>query len=204
MIYSITGIIELKETNRIVLNAQGVGYEIMIPTAVFEALPDSGEEVKLLIIESTGMYGGGTTLYGFLTHEQKNIYTAIKEFVPSTGAKKALDYLDKASKSLPDFRRAIIENDPYPLVGIFGFSKKAAQKILAGLKDRLDRIPLSGTEKWQSHSAGGPHKEAVAALMTLGFKQRHAEELIADIDVSLPVSEIIKRALKKADHSKSA
>ena len=50
------------------------------------------------------MYGGGVTLYGFLTLEDKEIFLLLRE-IPGTGAKKAMDYLDKILKSAPDFRR---------------------------------------------------------------------------------------------------
>ena len=62
-----------------------------------------------------GMYGGGITLYGFLSLEEKEIYLLLRE-IPGTGAKKALDYLDKISKSAPDFRRAILEGDARALI----------------------------------------------------------------------------------------
>lgn len=197
MIYSVSGRIELKEPGRVVINASGVGYEILIPLSVYEALPSAGEEIKLLTIESVAMYGGGTTLYGFLTEEQKSIYSAIKEFVPSTGPKKALEYLDKASKSLPDFRRAIFENDPRPLVGIFGFTKKAAEKIIAGLKDRLDRIKITGTEKW-AKKISGVNEEVIEALVALGFRNSEAREMVGTSDTSLSVEQIIKDVLKNS------
>jgi Holliday junction DNA helicase RuvA len=162
MIYSITGIVELKEINRAVINAGGIGYEIAIPACVFESLPLIGQEVKLLTVESVAMYGGGTTLYGFLTSEQRQLFTCIREFVPGTGAKKALDYMDKASKSLPDFRRAVLEQDPRQLVGIFGFSKKTAEKIIAALKDKLAGMSIDGHSKWV-RAAGRCGNRAVVA-----------------------------------------
>lgn len=202
MIYSITGTIAVKEIGRVVVNACGVGYEIMVPISVYEALPPIGEEATLLTIESVGMYGGGTTLYGFLTEEQKTIYLAIKDFVPSTGAKKSMDYLDKASKSLPDFRRAIIENDPLPLVGIFGFSKKAAEKIVASLKDRLEKITVSGSEKWSKMKLTGAVEEAISALVALGYRQSEAIEMVKSADHAQSVEEIIQQTLKKVSSSK--
>ncbi|MFH1379621.1 MAG: Holliday junction branch migration protein RuvA [bacterium] len=197
MIYSITGLLELKEIGRVVVNAYGIGYELFIPLCVYEDLPAVNREVKMLTMESVSMYGGGTTLYGFLTEDQKNIYTAIKDFVPSTGAKKALDYLDKASKSLPDFKRAILENDPLPLVGILGFSKKAAEKIVTNLKDRIDKIHVSGNEKWSTTKLSGVTEEAVAALVALGYRRNEALEMVNSVERSQTVEQIIQNSLKK-------
>lgn len=203
MIFSVAGILELKEPNRAVVNASGIGYEIVIPLIVYEVLPAVGDEIKLFTVESVAMYGGGTTLYGFLTEEQKSIYLCIKEFVPSTGAKKSLDYLDKASKSLPDFRRAILVDDPQQLTGIFGFSRKAAEKIIAGLKDRLDKIQVTGQEKWsRAGKLPAVSDEAIQALIALGFKPHTAHELVGSNDSSLPVEQIIKNALKVAGEQK--
>ncbi|MBK8869556.1 MAG: hypothetical protein IPN19_00525 [Elusimicrobia bacterium] len=58
--------------------------------------------MRLLIVESVAMYGAGPALYGFLTLEEKQVYLVLRENVPGAGAKKALELLDKAAKSLPN------------------------------------------------------------------------------------------------------
>jgi len=89
-------------------------------TATASRIPEVGQEVLLYIVESFGMYGGGETLYGFLSPNEKAMFLAFKDNISGTGAKKALEHLEKASKSLPDFRRAIIEKDVKILSGVFG------------------------------------------------------------------------------------
>ena len=88
---------------------QGIGYDVSVTLAAFDRLPEAGQEVQLYVTESMAMYGGGVTLYGFQTLEEKEIFLLLRE-IPGTGAKKALDYLDKISKSAPDFRRAILDS----------------------------------------------------------------------------------------------
>ena len=138
-----------KSPGQALIDVQGVGYDVLTTVSVYDRLPGVGQEVLLYISESMAMYGGGLTLYGFLTLEEKEIYMLLKE-VPGTGSRKALDYLDKISKSSPDFRRAILEGDARSLVSLFGFTKKTADKMVVALKDRLAGLRVSGKEKWTS------------------------------------------------------
>ena len=97
----------------------------------------------------------------FSSLEEKEIYLLLRE-IPGTGSKKALEYLDKISKSAPDFRRAILEGDSRALVSLFGFTKKTAEKMIVALKDRWPGLRLAGREKWsgavKSHRRDGSHR----------------------------------------------
>ena len=119
MIALLEGTIEFKSPQNIILNVNGIGYEINVSLNTYNKLPAKGNSVKLHISETVGIYGGGTTLYGFATQEEKEIFTCFKVGLKNTGAKKSLDYLDKAMKSLPDFRRAVIQKNLGLLTSIF-------------------------------------------------------------------------------------
>ncbi len=100
---------------------------------------------------------------------------------PGPGAKKALEYLDKISKSLPDFSRAIELKDAGMLVSVFGFTKKTADKLIAALKDKLEQFPASPAgAKWVPAAPGSIQDEAVSALVSLGFKPVHARGAVED------------------------
>ena len=129
MISHLRGVIEEFTPERAVIDVHGVGYEVQIPVSTGQRLPAPGNEARLFIVESTSMYGGGTTLYGFFTAEERDTYLLLKDEVPGAGAKKALEYLDKVSKSIPDFKRAVLRKDISVLTGVFGFTKKTAEKI---------------------------------------------------------------------------
>ena len=109
----------VKELESVVLDVGGVGHEINVTAATAARLPACGEEALLLIVASYAMYGGGETLYGFSNSSEKALFCAFRDEIPGTGAKKALEYLDKASKSLPDFRRAVIDRDEKILCAVF-------------------------------------------------------------------------------------
>ena len=126
MIASLRGTVVSKDLESLVLEVGGVGHEVHVTGATAARLPAPGAEALLLVAASYAMYGGGETLYGFLSQSEKEMFCAFRDEIPGTGAKKALEYLDKASKSLPDFRRAVIDRDEKLLCGVFGFSKKTA------------------------------------------------------------------------------
>jgi Holliday junction DNA helicase RuvA len=181
-----------------VIEVGGVGYEVSLSPAGLAQLPALGAEVLLFIAESTAMYGGGTTLYGFLKAEQRQIFNVLRDNVPGTGAKKALEFLDKAMKSLPDFRRAVLDKDARALTTIFGFTAKTAEKIVAGLQNSLGDIPIT--------AAAGRHvassfEESIQGLVSLGYKEpvsrQAAENARAALGGDSSAQDLIREALRQ-------
>lgn len=199
MIGSLRGTVLSKRPGELLLEVQGIGYELNVALSSFERLPEEGHETGVFVSESMGMYGGGITLYGFLSLEEKEIFLLLRE-IPGTGAKKAMDYLDKISKSAPDFRRAIIDGDSRALVSLFGFTKKTADKMLAALKDKVAGLRVSGTEKWSTAIPTPGAGEAIAALVSLGYRETEArqavERLPTGADGQRPTAELVREALK--------
>ena len=200
MIEHIRGVIDSRRDGRVVLEAAGVGYEIFVAGATLEKLPAIGAEIKLFVLESTAMYGGATTLYGFSSLEERDIFLLLREHVPGAGAKKALEYLDKISKSLPDFSRAVALKDAGMLVSVFGFTKKTADKLITALKDKLESFPsVAARSKWVPTAAEGFLSEAVSALVALGFRPANARSAVEDAltkDPSAGTETLIRNALQ--------
>jgi len=200
MIEHLRGIIDRRNIDSVIVEAAGIGYRVFTPVSSADKMPASGREVKLYIVESTAMYGGSTTLYGFLTEEERNIFLLLKESVPGAGAKKAMEYLDKITKSLPDFRRVILAKDTVSLTGLFGFTKKTAEKLVSSLKDRIGEISISGKEKWVKDTFGSVEAEAVAGLVSLGYRENQSRDAVAKAIESGAgegsVEEIIMTALR--------
>jgi Holliday junction DNA helicase RuvA len=174
VIFSLRGTLLERTEAGCVLEAAGIGYEVSLSPSAALRLPPVGEEVLLQVVESTAMYGGGTTLYGFLTAEEKKIFNVLRDNVPGTGAKKALELLDKAAKSLPDFRRAILDKDARALVTMFGFTLKTAEKMTAALQGKLDGLILAGPAA--SRDSSTAYEEAVAGLVSLGYREPAARQ----------------------------
>lgn len=144
------------------------------------------------------MYGGGTTLYGFLTAQEKQVYQVLRDNVPGAGAKKALELLDKAAKSLAEFRRSVMEKDVKTLVAMFGFSSKTAEKLVAALQGKMDTLSVVGGTGPSESSSN--FEESVAGLVSLGYREsaaRQAAESARDALGGRPTSQdILRESLK--------
>ena len=199
MIEHIRGTVDRKYPDSVVIDAAGIGYRVFVTFSNLEAM-QAGREVKLFVAESTAMYGGGTTLYGFISDEEKNVFNLFKDSIPGTGAKKAMEYLDKVTKSLPDFRRIVLAKDTAALTGIFGFTKKTADKLVSALKDKISAVAISGREKWVKEAFGSAESEAVAGLVALGYRENNSRDAVAKAmgseKADMSVQEIITSALK--------
>ena len=206
MIASLRGLILSKNDSKVVVEVNGLGYEIFVTAAAASQMPAEGREVFLYLVESFGMYGGGEILYGFLSLSEKEMFLTLKDEIPSTGAKKALEYLDKASKSLPDFRRAILDRDANMLSAVFGFTKKTAGRLIDSLKDKLETVSVPGAEKIVRAAAAAATSSALSqalnALSALGYKPAEARMALQAIAEetsgrSLEVEQILRLALKR-------
>lgn len=200
MIDYFKGILSYKKTNVVVIEACGVGYSINITVDTSNRLPKEGEEIKLYIVEATGLYGGVVSHYGFLSKEEREMFCLIKDEVPSTGAKKAMEYFDKVSKSFADFKVAIIKKDISLLSTVFGFTKKTAEKLVVALKDKIAEISVNNEQKWQEVSTNSSTEiEAIEALLTLGYKDLQARTAVSKVisqNNKLEVAQIVKESLK--------
>jgi Holliday junction DNA helicase RuvA len=176
MIATLRGTVLDRTDDGAVVEAAGVGYAVSASAATRDRLPSPGGEVLLHVVESVGMYGGGVSLYGFISAEEKKIFLALKDNVPGAGAKKALELLDKAAKSLPDFRRAVIDKDVKALVTLFGFTAKTAEKLVSGLQDKIDALPIPSSASRDRSPHGTALEEAVQGLLSLGYRDADARE----------------------------
>lgn len=200
MIASLRGAVTLKTEESAVIEAGGVGYEVFFCEASLRALGPEGTQVFVLTAESVSMYGG-SALYGFLSREEKELFELLRGAVPGTGAKKALDHLNKALRSLPDFRRAVAKNDPALLTSIFGFTAKTADKLIAALKGKMPDLPASGG-RGAAALSGGEYVRTLAALTSLGFRAGEAKAALEAASAeerpdAAGVEDLIRRALKR-------
>lgn len=206
MIASLRGVVVSKDLESVVIETGGVGREVHVTASTAARLPAPGVEAFLLVVPSYAMYGGGETLYGFLNASEKAMFCAFRDEIPGTGAKKALEFLDKASKSLPDFRRAVMERDEKMLAAVFGFTKKTATKIVDALKDKLGEVAVPGAPHLQRAAetvpATGPWAQALAALAALGYKPAEARAALQAVaeergGTDLPPEQLVRQALKR-------
>lgn len=195
MISILKGEVFSVENNSAIILCGGVGYEVNLSAPSVASL-EVGKEVIIYISESLSPYDG-TSLYGFLSKEDKDLFLLFKENIPNTGAKKALDLLTKALRSLPDFHRAISSKDPKILTAIFGFTAKTAQKLIDSLSGKIDTISIQGEAKIKV--AEVPFmSDILSALIALGFSAQESRRAIEKLQVNGELSSNIEDNIKSA------
>jgi Holliday junction DNA helicase RuvA len=192
MLSFLKGTIEEKRAEEVVLNVNGIGFSICITPSTYERLPEKGE-VKLYIVETQAPFSGGITLYGFLTEEERDLFCFFREEMKGVAGKRALDYVEKAARSLISFKNAISKKSPELLTSMFGFRKKTAEKIILSLHEKLK---IQEVKKISDEL----YSTALGALRSLGFKESQAkaalEEAISSLPPDTPIEILIKTALK--------
>ena len=183
----------------LVLDVQGVGYEVEAPMTTFYDLPAINEEIKLhthLVVREDAHI-----LFGFSTEADRTLFrTLIK--VNGVGPKLALTIL--SGQSAEEFHRCIQDNDTQALVRLPGVGKKTAERLVIEMRDRLPDLvdsAISGTGKTAAAlpSAGNPKQEAVSALCSLGYKPLDAGKMVQNISAEgKSCEDIIRLALQGA------
>jgi Holliday junction DNA helicase RuvA len=190
MIGFLRGKIALKTPPLIVLDVNGVGYEIEAPMTVFYDLPDCGAEITLqthLVVREDAH-----SLFGFMTESDKTMFkTLIK--ISGVGAKMALAIL--SGQTAAQFQICIHNNDIAALVKLPGVGKKTAERLVIELRDKLPTIENAP----QISSIGNAREEAISALCSLGYKPLDASRMVSAIQPEGKNCEtIIRLALQSA------
>lgn len=199
MIYSITGLLRQVAPTYCVIEACGVGYQCSASTYTLSSLPGRGQEVTLLThlwIKEDGM-----ELFGFSTEQEKHCFRLLIG-VSGVGPRVALAILSDAA---PDrLMLSIAAGDAKALTRAQGVGAKLAQRIILELRDKVTDEDIGssfGEEQGTIAALGESVKntaksEAISALVALGYGQTDAAAVIAPMEESLAVDELIRRALK--------
>ncbi len=199
MIAFLTGkILETKEDGAVIL-CGGVGYEVNLAHSSAQELT-AGQDASLYVAESISPYDG-TVLYGFAHKEDKDLWLLFKTAIPNTGPKKAMEFLNKALRSVADFHQAILQRDPKILTGIFGFTAKTAEKLINSLKDKMDAVTVQGESKIKVVGEPTYLSSALEALGALGYSAAEARRALdtlhtQGIGPNEKIETIIKEALR--------
>lgn len=185
-----------KDHLRVVLDVHGVGYEVFL-TKTSDNKFQTGDSLTLFIRESVTAFDGATTLYGFVTKDEVEMFTQVRENVEGVGPKKALEVLDKITKSLPDFKRAVIDEDFALLVSVFGFTKKTAEKLVFSLKGKIEAWSVTGPAKW-AETPRGSEWETLSALVNLGYTEIEARDTVKRAKDKLGNSSSMKDLLQES------
>lgn len=192
MIGSLRGRLVARQAPQVIIECQGVGYEIETPMSTFLNLPSVGDEVflrtHLVVREDAHM------LYGFASEAERQLFRSLLK-ISGVGAKMGLAIL--STLSVADFERCVEYEDSATLVKVPGVGKKTAERLIIEMRDRIDSDRVSRRAVTVAVEAN-PRNEAVDALVALGYKLREVNRLISSIDVSDKSAEdIIRLALRQ-------
>ena len=172
MIAHLNGILFYKQPGQAIVNAGGVGYDVVVSVPTFTALPAEGKEVSLFIY--TQVAEGVLALYGFLERNEKKLFERLIK-VSGVGPKLAITILSGLSPERTV--SAIRAQDHATLTRIPGVGKKLAERLVVELKDKLDDMAAAPVPV-----AGGPAAEdALSALVNLGYQRTSAQKAIETV-----------------------
>lgn len=197
MIGQLSGVLLEKTPPRIVLDVQGVGYELDVPMSTFYPLPAIGERVRLythLAVRDDGHF-----LYGFLRDDERVAFRLLLK-VSGVGARIALAVL--SGLSVGELHQAIALQESGRLMKIPGIGKKTAERLLLELRDKLGALPAPGGTVLPAGGlpASGPpdaRSDMLNALLALGYNEREAVGALKAVPDDTPVAEGIRLALRQ-------
>lgn len=186
MIGRLSGKLIARHPPQVVIDVQGVGYELDVPMSTFYQLPPAGAEVTLLthlIVREDAHQ-----LFGFASDAERGAFRQLLR-ISGVGARIALAVLSGLSVS--ELQQAVTSQDSGRLVKIPGIGKKTAERLLLELRDKLDVVAAAVP-------AGGAREgEDVAnALLALGYNEREAAWAVKQVPVGASVNDAIRQALK--------
>ena len=192
MIHHIRGTIEGTMDGGIVVEANGIGYEVFVPDNSPLYLKKNNEEVKVLTVMI--VKEDDVKLYGFSDKDSLALFRKLLT-VSGVGAKGAMALL--SSMPVNDLKQAIAFDDAVTLTRANGIGKKIAQRICLELKDKLGDISATAGVTLAEVAAADEKGEAVDALIALGYSRSEAAAALAGAEDGLTTEDYIKKALKK-------
>ncbi len=186
MIGRISGKLLSKHPPQIVVDVQGVGYEIDVPMSTLYQLPAAGAEVTLLT--HLTVREDAHLLYGFATEQERTVFRQLLK-ISGVGARTALSVL--SGLSVADLHAAVSTQDSGRLTKIPGIGKKTAERLLLELKDKLNitvTLPIAGVINSSA--------DIINALLSLGYNDKEASWAAKQLPAGASVNDGIRQALK--------
>lgn len=194
MIGQLSGRLLDKSPTRVLLDVNGVGYEVLIPLSTFEQLGSAGENVTLLT--HLHVREDILQLYGFASHNEKQLFQLLLN-VNGVGPKLAQGILSGCSVEM--FCNYVKQGATAALTKIPGIGKKTAERLVLELRDRIEKWDIAREQIGVPKGPAALSEEALLALISLGYPRNDAEKAIRQVlaeHENLPVEELLKHALR--------
>jgi len=186
-----------KQPPELLIDVNGVGYEVSAPMSTFYVLPELGEIISLhthLVVREDAQL-----LYGFATESERRLFRILIK-INGVGPKLAITILSGIAAD--DFIRCIHDGDSAALVRLPGIGKKTAERLIVELNDKVaaedESISAAGTAGMMANlPLQSPVADAVSALISLGYKPNDASKMVRSIETEgLNAEEIIRLSLQ--------
>lgn len=195
MIALLRGTLRQRMPFTLVIEAGGVGYEILVTQQAYDNVPEIGIECEIwtrLIVREDSM-----TLFGFASIQERALFDLLIA-ISGIGPKTAIGILSGVGEE--PLREAIRASDVHRLIGIPGIGRKTAERLIVELRDKLLKEEILSPESTPSNKI---RSDALQALLALGYQRPAAEKAIRDVlrdqpDAAKQVDTLIKIALKEA------
>ena len=195
MIGHLKGKIISKSPPEVLLEVQGIGYEVLCPMSTIYELDNLSDDV--LLFTHLSIKEDAHTLFGFITKDEKSVFRELIR-VNGVGPKVALAIL--SNLSVHSLVECISTEDADLLAKTPGIGKKTALKLIVELQDRLSKLNLVGSIANSSEikqNSNPNSKQAIEALQSLGFKAKEANRMVSKIeDQKLSTEQLIRLALQ--------
>ena len=195
MIGRISGSLIEKTPLRLLIDCQGLGYEVDVPMSTFYTLPDVGQLVvlwtQLIVREDAHL------LYGFASTEERTAFRELLK-ISGIGARMALAVL--SGMSVGDLAQAVAQQETARLIRVPGIGKKTAERLLLELKGKLGQFTMDTTTGKQINYAQANH-DITQALMALGYSEKEAYAAYQALPDNVSTTEGIRQALKNLSKS---
>ena len=193
MIAWIQGTLQEKQPPTILVNVNGVGYELEAPMSTFYELPAVEQTVTLFV--HMVVREDAQLLYAFSNRQQRELFRSLIK-VNGVGPKVALAVLSTLSAS--ELMQCMANEDVDQLIRVPGIGKKTAQRLVVEMKDRLQREfgDLAAEAAVESAGASNPRQDAIQALTSLGYKSSDAGRAVRSLADDLSSEEMIRQALR--------
>ena len=191
MIGRITGVLLEKSPPLVLVDIQGLGYEIDVPMSTFYNLPAIGARITLhthlVVREDVHL------LFGFATEGERQAFRQLVK-ISGVGARTALALL--SGLSVADLHQAVTAQDSGRLIKIPGIGKKTAERLLLELRDKLDLGMAGATDATGIRLTSTSANDVLNALLSLGYNDREANWAVKQLPANVNVSDGIRQALK--------
>ncbi len=195
MIASLTGRLAFKAPTYLILDVQGVGYEVFIPLSTYYGLPNLSDSLSVSV--HTHVREDAIQLFGFLTSQEKDAFVLLTS-VSGVGPKLALSVLSALPVS--DLVSAIQSGDVEKLTTVPGIGNKSASRLVLELKDKVGKLHSGLVPASESPRLGQDaiFDDALSALVNLGYRPQDAKEALKQVKKSNAESIVLKDMIRES------